>query len=71
MKQYIDMMTFNGRTILLFIAVLTGYVWIYFIYEAVILNVVLIISIRKHERMCEDIDKRIVLKNLGNEKDCT
>jgi Phosphatidylglycerophosphate synthase len=52
MKTNIDYMTFNGRTVVLFLAVLTGYVWIYFIYEIVILNIVLLISIYKHEKIC-------------------
>lgn len=52
LMRYIDLLTFNGRTIVMFIVVLTGEVWAYFIYEIIVLNVVLIISIRKHEKMC-------------------
>lgn len=52
MKKYIDLLTFNGRTIVMFIIVLTGQVWAYFVYEIVVLNIVLIVSIRKHEKMC-------------------
>lgn len=52
MKKYIDYMTFNGRTVVLFIAVLTGYVWLYFLYEIIVLNIILWISIRKHEKIC-------------------
>ena len=54
MKNVIDFMTFNGRIIVLFLAVLTGYVWVYFFYEIVILNIVLLIAIYKHEKICED-----------------
>ena len=50
--RYIDLLTFNGRTIVMFIVVLTGEVWAYFLYEIIVLNVVLAISIRKHEKMC-------------------
>ena len=50
--RYIDLLTFNGRTIVMFIVVLTGEVWAYFLYEIIVLNVVLVISIRKHEKMC-------------------
>ncbi|MDR3261795.1 MAG: CDP-alcohol phosphatidyltransferase family protein [Tannerella sp.] len=59
MERYINYLTFNGRTIILFVVVLSGYVWIYFIYEAIVLNFILFLSIRKHEKMCEKIDERI------------
>ena len=55
MKRYIDFMTFNGRTIVLFLAILSGYVWIYFVFEIIILNCILFISIRKHEKICQEI----------------
>lgn len=53
MKRYVDWMTFNGRTIILFGVVLSGYVWLYFVYEIAVLNFVLFLSIRKHEKMCK------------------
>lgn len=52
MRRWIDWMTFNARSMVLFISVLTGYVWFYFIFEIVILNYVLWMSIRRHERLC-------------------
>ncbi len=58
MKRFIDLMTFNGRTIILFIAVLTGYAWFYFFFEIVILNIILLISIRKHENICASFIER-------------
>ena len=54
MKSVIDLMTFNGRTIVLFLAVLTRYIWIYFFFEIIVLNIVLLIAIRKHEKICAD-----------------
>lgn len=48
----LDWLTFNGRTIPLFCFVLSGYFWLYFIFEIVILNIVLIVSIKRHEAMC-------------------
>ena len=59
MKRYIDWMTFNGRTIVLFGVVLSGYVYIYFVYEIVALNFILFLSVRKHEKMCRDMSKTI------------
>jgi len=52
MKTLIDFMTFNGRTVILIIVVLTDYVWSYFIFEIVILNLVLVLSIYIHEKIC-------------------
>lgn len=52
LMRYIDLMTFNGRTIVMFILILTGEVWAYFLYEIVVLNSVMLIVLRKHEKMC-------------------
>ena len=52
MKQFIDSMTFNGRVVILIIAVLNGLVWLYFLYEIIILNLILVISIYQHEKIC-------------------
>jgi hypothetical protein len=65
MKRYIDMLTFNGRTIVLFMVVLSGYVWVYFIYEGVVLNLVLWLSIRKHEKMCRRFDEKVADNEFG------
>lgn len=48
---YIDFLTFNGRTLVLFVIVLTGQVWAYFVFEIVVLNCVLIYAVRRHEKM--------------------
>ena len=52
MKVFIDSMTFNARAVVLFFAVISGYVWIYFFFEIVILNLILLISIYLHEKIC-------------------
>jgi phosphatidylglycerophosphate synthase len=52
MKRWIDWLTFNGRTIVLFIVVLSGEVWAYFLFEIVGLNIVLFIALNRHEKMC-------------------
>jgi len=59
MKRYIDFMTFNGRSIVLFLVIIIGYVWIYFIYEILILNFILFLAIYKHEKMCKKICNEI------------
>ncbi len=55
MNIFIDLMTFNGRVAILFVAVLTGYIWIYFFFEIVILNLILLISIFRHEKLCKKL----------------
>lgn len=52
MHACIDWMTFNGRTFILFLSVLIGMVWIYFIFEIIVLNVILFLSVHKHEKIC-------------------
>ena len=52
LMKYIDLLTFNGRTIVMFFLVLIGQVWIYFIYEIIVLNIVLFFVMRKHEKIC-------------------
>ncbi|MDR2385036.1 MAG: CDP-alcohol phosphatidyltransferase family protein [Tannerella sp.] len=59
MKRLIDFMTFNGRSIILFIVVLTGHAWFYLLFEIIILNIVLTISIYKHEKICELINRKV------------
>jgi hypothetical protein len=52
LMSIINMMTFNGRTMILFIVLFTGYVWIYLAWEIIVLNIVLAVTMKKHERMC-------------------
>ena len=52
LMRYIDLLTFNGLTIVMFENVLTGQVWAYFLYEILVLNIVLVFVSRRHERMC-------------------
>lgn len=52
LMKYIDLMTFNGRTIVLFIILFTGQVWAYFLFEIIVLNIVLATVMKKHEKMC-------------------
>ncbi len=51
----LDTNTFNGRSMILFIAVLFNIPWLYFIWEIVVLNILKIIIKTKHESFCRDI----------------
>ena len=54
----IDLMTFNGRTLVMFAIVLTGHVWMYYLYEIIVLNTVLFICMRRHESICKSFLNR-------------
>lgn len=51
--------TFNGRSLVLFTAVLTGWIWIYFVWEIVILSIIRIISKARHENYCKNFEKEV------------
>ena len=53
LMRLIDGMTFNGRSIALFLAVLFNVVWAYFIWDIVVLNILKKIIRTKHEKMCQ------------------
>ncbi len=52
LMKLIDLLTFNGRTIVMFVVVLMGQVWAYFLYEIIALNMVLFLAVKKHEKVC-------------------
>ncbi len=57
--KLVDLMTFNGRTIPLFIIALTGQVWLYFVYEVVFLNIVLYTARKQHEMLCREFTAQL------------
>lgn len=59
LMKYTNILTFNWRTIGLFIALFIGQPWLYFIYELTILNILLIYMMWRHERMC-----RVLVQSL-------
>lgn len=53
----LNMNTFNGRSIILFIAVLFNILWIYFVWEIILLNVINLIARSRHESKCRNFEK--------------
>lgn len=51
--KLVDLMTFNGRTIPLFILALSGKIWCYFVYEIVFLGIVFWVARVQHETLCK------------------
>jgi hypothetical protein len=53
--KYTNMLSFNLRSIILFISVLTNYPWIYFLFEITIMNGMLVYMIYKYEYICGEL----------------
>ena len=53
LMKYTNMLSFNTRIIAMFIAVLIGTPWLYFAFELVVLNAMLVYMIVTHERYCK------------------
>ena len=52
LMKYTNMLTFNTRAIVLFISVLSGFPYMYFVFELTVLNLMLIYMLFRHERIC-------------------
>lgn len=61
-QKLINLMTFNGRTMALFVSAILGIPWFYFVYEVLFLNIVAVVSRAQHETLC-----KIYLEQLGDE----
>lgn len=53
LMKYTNMLTFNTRVIVLFVAIMVKIPWLYFAFELTILNVLLVYLINRHEKMCD------------------
>lgn len=48
-----NFLTFNWRSITIFVCVLVGWPWVYFVVELTIFNIVYLYLVRKHENICK------------------
>ncbi|WP_289754132.1 CDP-alcohol phosphatidyltransferase family protein [uncultured Duncaniella sp.] len=55
LMKYTNILTFNWRTIGLFITLFIGQPWLYFIYELTILNIILVYMMYRHEHLCKQL----------------
>lgn len=53
---YLNIATFNGRSIALFAAVLLQNFWVYLLFEIIVLNLLLFVAINKYEGYCKKIE---------------
>ena len=50
--KYTNILSFNWRTIALFVSLFAGMPWLYFAFELVVLNNLLVYMIIRHEGIC-------------------
>jgi len=59
LMKYTNILTFNSRAIMLCFAMLTGELWMYLIFELVVLMAIFIYMKHKHETLCSRLTKKI------------
>jgi len=57
LMKYTNMLTFNTRTIAMFISVIIRIPWLYFVFELVVLNTMLVYMITRHENICKQLTR--------------
>jgi hypothetical protein len=60
LMKYTNMLTFNVRVIALFVALLLNQPWLYFVFELIVLNIMLFYMKTKHEKICADFAKQLI-----------
>ncbi len=53
LMKYTNILTFNTRIIACFIAVILNMPWLYFVFEIVVLNILLVYMVMRHEGICK------------------
>jgi hypothetical protein len=53
LMKYTNILSFNTRSIALFISILIGWPWLYFVFELTILNILLVYMVMRHEKICK------------------
>ncbi len=59
LMKYTNILSFNWRSIALFISILAGQPWLYFAFELVVLNILLIYMVMKHESICRSLTAQL------------
>ena len=60
LMKYTNWLSFNLRTIALFCSLFAQMPWLYFAFEIVVLNAMLVYMIVRHERICKRLNKDII-----------
>lgn len=53
LMKYTNILSFNTRAIALFISILIGWPWLYFVFELTVLNILLVYMVTRHEKICK------------------
>lgn len=59
LMKYTNILSFNWRSIALFVAIFARMPWLYFAFELVVLNLLLVYMVRRHERICRTLTAEI------------
>ena len=59
LMKYTNILSFNWRCIALFVSLFVKMPWLYFCFELVVLNGLLIYMVRRHERICRRFTRRL------------
>lgn len=51
LMKYTNILSFNTRSIALFVSILLGWPWLYFVFELTVLNVLLVYMVTRHEKI--------------------
>lgn len=65
LMKYTNILSFNWRSIALFVSLLVGQPWLYFVFELVVLNLLLVYMMLRHERMCGDMVRKLENGDYG------
>ncbi|GHT61788.1 hypothetical protein AGMMS50239_13460 [Bacteroidia bacterium] len=58
--KYTNMLSFNMRSIALFVCVLSGFPFAYFLFEISVMNIILIYTVRQYGNICKELAGRLI-----------
>lgn len=59
LMKYTNILSFNWRTIALFVALLVKMPWLYFAFELTVLNALLVYMMARHEKICRTLTREL------------
>ncbi len=59
LMKYTNILTFNTRAIALYISLLMGEPWLYFVFEITVMNILLFYMRHKHEKLCRALTEKL------------
>ena len=62
LMKWANILTFNTRAIVLFVVVLTGVPWVYFVFELTVMNLLFFYMRSKHEALCARLTNQLEAK---------